>query len=68
MTNPEQPKDRVQRCLLIARAGDPPMFTATPDGRIVPDLVGYAILPIEDYESLSGKFSPTNPPDESASV
>lgn len=57
----------VRNCQVILRRGDGPLF-AVEDGLVVARLDGYTILPNEDYARLSGKSSPTNPPEPSSST
>jgi hypothetical protein len=50
------PKGSVQNCLLMVKQGQTDyMFLIRADGVIVPNLDGYAIVPIDHYRALAGK-------------
>lgn len=58
----------LRNCLIRPRKGEAaPLFYQRDDGTVVARLDGYAIVPIEDYESLPNS-GPTPPPDPSAST
>jgi hypothetical protein len=61
----------IRNCIVMPRAGDGPLFEvhasdAGPITRVRLD--GYAVVPIEVYESLLPKSGPTAPPESSAST
>lgn len=41
---------RIEKCYIVHRPGDPQFFQCYPDGSTMIILVGYAIVPIEEYE------------------
>lgn len=43
-------ESRIIQCYLAARKGDATLFVQRPDGGVDVNLVGYAIVPLEDFD------------------